>query len=342
MKYSKYKRHKISKRKDGRYSARYTINGKQISVYGKTQKECYLNLKSQIDNLSPKAKEPTKLHAYIDFWVETYKKATQNETTLRKTKQTIENHIKPNLKNKPIRDFTASEINTFLTNFPNIRKKEDVVIITTGIFQSAFENDNLLKTNISKNFIKYKHKRNEGRSLTKTERQKIIDSARKIENADIFIFYMFSGARRDELLNLKFKDITNDIIHIPGTKTSGSNRFIPNFKPLKEIIKNKVYKENEKVFPFTSIRQLTYIKEEVEKQSKVKFHIKDLRTTFGTMCAEQGISESVIAKWMGHSTTKTTRKYYIKVLSDFEKQQAQKFDTDFDTNFGQDKGNNKE
>ena len=75
----------------------------------------------------------------------------------------------------------------------------------------------------------------------------------------------------------------------------------------------------------------------MEKQSKVKFHIKDLRTTFGTMCAENGISESVIAKWMGHTTTKTTRKYYIKILSDFEKMQASKFDTNFDTDFGQNK-----
>lgn len=337
-----YKGNKITKRKDGRYCYRYTINGKRKTIYGNTQLECLKKAKEELKHYKPQAKEPTKLHAYIDFWVETYKKATQNETTLRKTKQTIENHIKPNLKNKPIRDFTASEINTFLTNFPNIRKKEDVVIITTGIFQSAFENDNLLKTNISKNFIKYKHKRNEGRSLTETERQKIIESARKIENADIFIFYMFSGARRDELLNLKFKDITNEIIHIPGTKTSGSDRFIPNFKPLKEIIQNKVYKENEKVFPFTSIRQLTYIKEEVEKQSKVKFHIKDLRTTFGTMCAEQGISENVIAKWMGHTTTKTTRKYYIKILGDFELLQAQKFDTNFDTNFGKNNKNDKD
>ena len=194
-----------------------------------------------------------------------------------------------------------------------------------------------MKTNISKNFIKYKHNRTEGRSLTKQERQKVISASRKIQNAEIFIFYLFSGARRDELINLKFKDITNETIHIPGTKTNGSDRFIPNFKPLNEIIENKHYKENDLIFPFSSIRQLTYIKEEVEKQSKVKFHIKDLRTTFGTMCAENGISESVIAKWMGHTTTKTTRKYYIKILSDFEKMQASKFDTNFDTDFGQNK-----
>ena len=329
-----YKGNKIIKRNDGRYCYRFTVNGTRHTVYGKTQKECLQKAKKETAKYKPSVREPTKLFEYIDFWINTYKKSTQNETTLRKTIQTIDNHIKTNLLNKAIKDFTTSEINKFLANFPNIRKKEDVTIIIKGIFKSAFENDNLIKTDISKNFIKYKHKRSEGKSLTKLERQKIIDSAGKVKNGDIIIFYLFSGARQKELLTLKFQDISNDTIHIPGTKSTGSNRFIPNFKPLKQIIAKKTnYKPTDYVFPFTSIRQLTYVKEEVEKQSGIKFHIKDLRTTFGTMCAEQGISESVIAKWMGHTTTKTTRKYYIKVLSDFEKEQANKFDTNFDTNF---------
>ena len=337
-----YKGNKIIKRNDGRYCYRFTVNGTRHTVYGKTQKECLQKAKKETAKYKPSVREPTKLFEYIDFWINTYKKSTQNETTLRKTIQTIDNHIKTNLPNKSIKDFTTSEINKFLANFPNIRKKEDVTIIIKSIFKSAFENDNLIKTDISKNFIKYKHKRNEGKSLTKLERQKIINSAGKIKNGDIIIFYLFSGARQKELLTLKFQDISNDTIHIPGTKTAGSNRFIPNFKPLKQIIAKRTnYKPTDYVFPFTSIRQLTYVKEEIEKQSGVKFHIKDLRTTFGTMCAEQGISESVIAKWMGHTTTKTTRKYYIKVLSEFEKEQATKFDTNFDTNFNTSNNNDK-
>ena len=337
-----YKGNKITKRKDGRYCYRFTVNGTRHSVYGKTQKECLNKAKNETAKYKPAIKEPTKLFDYIDFWINTYKKSTQNETTLKKTIQTINNNIKTNLRNKPVKDFTASEINKFLASLPNIRKKEDITVIIKSIFKSAFENDNLIKSDISKNFIKYKHKRSEGKSLTRTERQKIIESAGKVKNGDIIIFYIFSGARQKELLMLKYQDITNETIHIPGTKTTGSNRFIPNFKPLKEIIEKRTnYKPNDYVFPFTSIRQLTYVKEEVEKLAKINFHIKDLRTTFGTMCAEQGISESVIAKWMGHTTTKTTRKYYIKVLTDFEKEQAMKFDTNFDTNFGHKNDQNK-
>ena len=41
----KYKGKTISKRPDGRWWARYTKNGKQVSVYGKTQQQVLEKLK---------------------------------------------------------------------------------------------------------------------------------------------------------------------------------------------------------------------------------------------------------------------------------------------------------
>lgn len=57
---------------------------------------------------------------------------------------------------------------------------------------------------------------------------------------------------------------------------------------------------------------------------KRKVKIKDLRTTFATRCMESGVSEKVISKWLGHSNTTTTSKYYEKVQSDFESREARK------------------
>ena len=45
------------------------------------------------------------------------------------------------------------------------------------------------------------------------------------------------------------------------------------------------------------------------------------------MLAEMGMSDDIIAKWMGHTSTTTTKKYYIKVLSDFEKEQKAKLES---------------
>ena len=53
--------------------------------------------------------------------------------------------------------------------------------------------------------------------------------------------------------------------------------------------------------------------------------------TFATICAENGINENTIAKWLGHGNPSTTKKYYIDVLSDFEKEQASKINSIFNT-----------
>lgn len=58
------------------------------------------------------------------------------------------------------------------------------------------------------------------------------------------------------------------------------------------------------------------------------------------MCAENNIPEYMIAKWMGHTTTQTTRKYYIKVLSEYEKQQVKIIDNTFDSTFNHKKIDN--
>ncbi len=64
-----------------------------------------------------------------------------------------------------------------------------------------------------------------------------------------------------------------------------------------------------------------------------EFQIKDFRTTYGTMLAEQGIQQEIISKWMGHTNTKTTSKYYIKILSENEQNQVNTFNNYFDDTF---------
>ena len=71
----RYKGITITKRKDGRYMAKPTYNGKQYSIYGKTQIECYENLKLFFKN-KPAKREVTKsitLYEWLDKWYKTYK-----------------------------------------------------------------------------------------------------------------------------------------------------------------------------------------------------------------------------------------------------------------------------
>lgn len=50
------------------------------------------------------------------------------------------------------------------------------------------------------------------------------------------------------------------------------------------------------------------------------------------MMEENKIPKSLIKRWMGHKTERTTNNYYIKVLPEFEQSEANKMDLIFTQN----------
>lgn len=313
---------KIRKRKDGRWEARKQINGNRINIVKRTQLEVLNELKLLFPKQVEKPIKSIMLYDYIDYWYKTYKEPFLKKERKNNYTCVINNQIKPYLQNNEIKTFSPIEINTAIKNIPDTRQKEDATQFIRNIFKMAYK-DRHIKVNFYEELIKYQHDREEGVALTIQQRKKVIRKAKTIEGGEIFIFYMFTGARASEILNINPKtDIVNNLIHLPGTKTDLSDRWIPIFEPVEEILKQKDLSED-KLFK-TSYSSLK--RKIVELRKKCGFHIriKDLRTTFGTICAEMKINEKVIAKWMGHKNTKTTQKYYIKVLSEFEEQEAKK------------------
>ncbi len=328
--YERLKGHKIEYRKDGRYQARFYVNGEQKTIYGKTKEACYNRLKESLQEnkiLAITNSKKITFHTYCDMWLKIYKKPKIKPITFKTTFGIVQNHIKKHISNVEISKMTPILINEALTKIDG-RPKEYASQYLREIFKQAYL-DNLTKTDISAGITKYTHKRKEGTALNQQQRRTLIETCNNFEYGHIFLFYLYTGCRKSEGLKTKISDIGDDYIRIPGTKTTNSDRIIPKFKVLVPIL-NRMPKSGKTLFGISEATIKRHL-EELIKICKFKFTIKDLRTTFGTMCAETGINEDVIAKWMGHTTTNTTKKYYIKILSDFEKQNANIFDTHFDT-----------
>lgn len=324
----KYKNITISKRADGRYIGIPTINGKKYYIYGKTQKECYNNLKLFYKEPRTSLNNEISLYTWLDKWYKEYKEPHLKEKSLYQIRNILKTHIKKNIENYKLKDLKVIDIEKAINKVETSRMQEYTYQEWCDILRTAYQN-NLLKEDYSKFLVKRKHTRIEGVALTNEQRTKLIEISKTTPHGYIFEFYLYSGARRTELLTLKWEDIKEETIFIRGTKTIKSERYIPKFKALENILNN--HKNNsEYVFNFSD----STLKREVELINKLccfKWTIKDLRTTFATMCAEKGIAESVIAKWMGHTKTLTTKQYYIKVLNDFEKEQKAIFEeTKFD------------
>ena len=198
--------------------------------------------------------------------------------------------------------------------------KEYLTQYLRDCFKIAYR-ENKIKFDIQEEIKKYHHQRGEGKALTTEERKILLNNTKKIKHGDLFEFYLFTGTRPSEALKIKSTDIEKEFIHIQGTKTEKSNRWIPKLKQLDNILKRQDLNQ-EYIFNISE----TTRKRELKKLNKLcgfHFTTKDLRTTFGTMLAEMGIADEIIAKWLGHTSTNTTKKYYIKVLTDFEKQQKE-------------------
>ena len=105
------------KRQNGLWEARFTINGKRKSVYGKTQKEAAqkkreaLSAADQGQYIDP-SKQTTG--QWLRQWEEVYGWSTWRATTASTHHQSIENHLIPAFGDIPLQKLTAEPIQAFI------------------------------------------------------------------------------------------------------------------------------------------------------------------------------------------------------------------------------------
>jgi hypothetical protein len=89
----------ISIRKDGRYQARYTLNGKRYTIYGNTLKEVEKKLrdaKYEIDHGIYAKPDRITVDAWYKIWLKEYRENVVRETTVIGNKKCYL-HVKPEI-----------------------------------------------------------------------------------------------------------------------------------------------------------------------------------------------------------------------------------------------------
>lgn len=152
--------------------------------------------------------------------------------------------------------------------------------------------------------------------LTKEQIKDILNVIREPEFKNLILFYLYTGCRRNEALNLYWKDINfkNNTITFSLTK-SGSRRTIPislNLLNILELMKVKNTDKNmdKKVFNFLP----SYVTHKFRKYLKLigfeygkSIHI--LRHTFASHLVMSGVDLYTVKKLLGHSDIKITEIY---------------------------------
>ena len=219
----------IYKRKDGRWEARYIVsykeNGKAQykSLYARTYSEVKSKLlkaqtKNQFSLTEGKAKDTEKYEYWLDEWLRV-KKMSVKESTYIRYKNSIENHIKPELGKYPINKISTPLIEKFISNKLqngkvdgsgglSLKTVSDILVVIKETFKYA-QSFGVIGI-CSFDWVTLKKNNQEMRVLSILEEQQLL--AILLKDFDLYklgvFICLYTGIRIGELCALQWKNIS--------------------------------------------------------------------------------------------------------------------------------------
>lgn len=316
---------KIRTRANGTYELRYRRDGVSKSFYGKTK----LEVNEKFKNWRKEQKQDKKqiqIKKKITFgeWFLQYMELYKAGKVAPKTYSNLQSLINVNMHqilDKELYKVSHMDlqrcINDMQAGYSTQKKAREYV---KDILACAIRNK-LLKENVAEGLTITRPTQARSAYLSKEQIEKLLQLDTSIMRNRYYLFCFYTGARASEGLRFKLSDIDREkqTLLLRGTKTKRALRTIPLFPSI-----DKLFPEGENLPDevFADLKESTMLKN--FKKIMDGNNVKDLRTTFATVCHEKGIPAKVVQKWMGHSKIDMTMNVYTKVRDDFEYTQAEK------------------
>ena len=299
------------------------------------------------------------LAEWLNRWLNEFKAPMIRATTVDRYRRYIENHINPQLGNKMLTSITPTSIQKMYNKLSINGRTKGREKYGEGLSNSSVRSVHMLLHEAMDGAVKeglIPFNPTEATTIpksVKTEKTVLLESQieifiKAIEDDEIWrdFFYtaIMTGMRQGEICGLKWLDFDeeNGTLHIQRsvrtekkkliigeTKTNEGNRKIvlplSVFEMLKDRKKNAIsewifskphYPEHP-VTPKSAYLQLKKILKKAELPD-IRFH--DLRHTFATHAASNGIDPKTLAGILGHTKASFTLDRYTHVTTDMQKQ----------------------
>jgi integrase len=211
---------RITKRKDGRYMARYTVHTpdgpRRKTIYGRTYKEVEQQLAVargdaarglvfDADNL--------KVGEYLDRWLKDSVADTVRQTTFERYEQIVRAHIRPALGNLKLKDVTPVHVRGVYRQKLEAGLSPRTVQYVHVTLHKALKQavaDGLIPRNATEAVKPPQVRREEIHPLTPEQVKTLFEAAKGKRLEALYVLAVTTGLRQGELLGLKWEDVDLD------------------------------------------------------------------------------------------------------------------------------------
>lgn len=328
--------------KQYKYTKYFTFDGKRYVVRADTMEELYTKKANKIRDLEEgkvTISGNTTLAEWTQICIETYK-PNMSDKSKQDMIYRLNKHLLNSIGNMPLKKITPLQCQKIMSAQSGMSKShvDKLRQSMVFIFETARKN-HLILDNPAEDMIMPKVTEGERRSITDNEREHLLKVADQYDPFVLFLMILYCGCRPSEARNAIGSDITmiNDIpmLHIRGTKTANSDRYVP--------IPLHFYPRIEKTDPDAPIAPNTVGKRHCDstyrhlvnrlyREMNISMGCKMyrnrlvppyplaedfvpycLRHTYCTDLAKMGVDVRVAQKLMGHSSIEITADIYTHV-----------------------------
>jgi integrase len=226
----------ITRRKDGRWEARYyvpTVTGtKRKTLYGRTQAEVRVKLtkalSDRIDGIVYDDENMT-VGEYLDAWLKGSVYGSVRRSTYDRDTNLFSNHIKPGLGGLKLKKLNSAHVQSFYRDrldaglsAATVHKMHD--ILRRGLAQAA--KWHLVQRNVADTVKPPRPAPKEIRALSAAETRKLLEAADGDRLEALYVLAVHTGMRQGELLALRWQDVDmeNTVVSVRRTLTRSGGR----------------------------------------------------------------------------------------------------------------------
>ncbi len=222
----------ITRRKDGLYMARYTLQtaagAKRKAVYGKTRKEAAEKLTKALADRDMGLVfegENRTLAAFLDGWLEGTVKGSVKTTTYESYERVIRCHIKPELGGRKLKTLAPDHVQALYQRKLDSGLAPGTVRLVHSVLSRALDQAvkwGTVPRNVCKATTPPKPDSEEIKPLDAEQSRQILKAAGEDRLEVLYVLAVTAGLRSGELLGLRWQDLDleNTVLRVRRTKST--------------------------------------------------------------------------------------------------------------------------